>query len=67
MAKVVDPRNLPAQKVPIPGLKPPVFDFSAVDGGDPAEADAFNDFIRELRNQNATLPVAKNERTPSRH
>ena len=55
MAKVVDPRNLPAQKVPIPGLKPPVFDFSAVDGGDPAEADAFNDFIRELRKSSTLL------------
>lgn len=55
MAKVVDPRNLPAQKVQIPGLKPPVCDFSAVDGGESAEADAFNDFIRELRKSSALL------------
>jgi hypothetical protein len=52
MAKVVDPRNLPGVRVPIPGLKPPVRDFSASDDGDPAEVDAFNQMIRELRDRN---------------
>ena len=52
MAKVVDPQNLPDPKVCIPGLKPPVLEFVACDDSDPAEADAFNSMIRELRNQN---------------
>jgi hypothetical protein len=52
MAKVVDPRNLPDQKVPIPGLKPPVRDFNPVDDGDPSEVDRFNAMIRQLRQQN---------------
>jgi hypothetical protein len=37
MAKVVDPRNLPDQKVFIPGLKPPGRDFDLSDDGDPSE------------------------------
>ena len=49
MAKVVDPRNLPDQKVPIPGLKSPVRDFAPSDDSD---VDVFNELIRELRNQN---------------
>jgi hypothetical protein len=51
MAKFVDPRKLPEQKVHIPGLKPPVREFTPSDDTDPAEADAFNRMIRELRNQ----------------
>lgn len=51
MAKVVDPRNLHEQKVPIPGLKPPVHDFTPTDDGDPREVDGFNAMIREFRNQ----------------
>jgi hypothetical protein len=51
MAKVVDPRELPDAKVRIPGLKPPVREFAPFDESDPAEADAFNRMIRELRNQ----------------
>ncbi|MGA2591371.1 MAG: hypothetical protein ABSH32_15740 [Bryobacteraceae bacterium] len=51
MAKVVDPHNLPDPKVCIPGLKPPVLEFVPCDDGDPAEADAFNRMVRELRNQ----------------
>jgi hypothetical protein len=51
MARVVDPRNLPDQKVFIPGLKPPVRDFAPSDDGDPSDVDAFNDMIRKLRNQ----------------
>ena len=51
MAKVVDPRKLPDQKVCIPALKPAVGEFTPSDDGDPAEADAFNRMIRELRNQ----------------
>jgi len=52
MAKVVDPRNLPDRKEPIPGLKPPVRDFAPADDGDPGEVDAFNEMIHELRKQN---------------
>jgi hypothetical protein len=51
MAKVVDPRELPDSKICIPGLKPPVREFSPSDDSDPSEADAFNRMIRELRNQ----------------
>ena len=51
MAKVVDPRKLPDQKVSIPGLKPAVREFTPSDDSDPSEADAFNRMIRELRNQ----------------
>jgi hypothetical protein len=51
MANVVDPQNLVAPSISIPGLKPPVRDFSPTDGGDPCEVDAFNAMIRELRDQ----------------
>lgn len=56
MAKVIDPRNLPDAQVLIPGLKPPVRDFSPTDDGDPSEVDEFNQMIRELRNQNPAAP-----------
>ena len=55
MAKVVDPRNLPDKPNAIPGIKPPVRDFAPVDDGDPAEVDAFNRMIRDLRNQNPAI------------
>ncbi len=58
MAKVVDPRRLPEPGIAIPGLKPPVRDFTPVDDGDPSEVDAFNQMIRELRDQN---PAAQPE------
>ncbi|HXB74177.1 MAG TPA: hypothetical protein VNY05_38415 [Candidatus Acidoferrales bacterium] len=51
MAKVVDPRKLPDQKIRIPGLKPAVHEFTPSDDSNPSEADAFNRMIRELRNQ----------------
>jgi hypothetical protein len=51
MAKVIDPRNLPDQKVLISGLKPPVWDFAPSDDSDPSEVDGFNQLIRKLRNQ----------------
>ena len=51
MAKVVDPRGLPDQTILIPGLKPPVREFAPSDDNDPSEVDAFNQMIRELRNQ----------------
>ena len=35
----------------LPPLRPPVYDFAPPDDGDPAEVDAFNAMIRELRNQ----------------
>jgi hypothetical protein len=57
MAKVVDPRELPDSKVCIPGLKPPVREFAPSDDSDPAEADAFNRMIRQLRNQNPASTV----------
>ncbi|MBI3680289.1 MAG: hypothetical protein HY235_07815 [Acidobacteria bacterium] len=58
MAKVVDPRRRPEPGITIPGLKPPVRDFTPVDDGDPSEVDAFNQMIRELRDQN---PAAQPE------
>ncbi len=58
MAKVVDPRRLPEPAITIPGLKPPVRDFTPVDDGDPSEVDTFNQMIRELRDQN---PAAQPE------
>jgi len=58
MAKVVDPRRPPNSGITIPGLKPPVRDFTPADDGDPSEVDAFNQMIRELRNQN---PAAQPE------
>jgi hypothetical protein len=51
MANVVDPQNLAAPSRAIPGLKPPVWDFSPTDDGDPSEVDAFNAMIRRLREQ----------------
>ncbi len=55
MANVVDPRNFVAPSIPIPGLKPPVWDFSPTDDGDPREVDAFNAMIRELRAQDLAV------------
>jgi hypothetical protein len=60
MAKVVDPRSLPDQLISIPGFKPPVCEFAPSDDNDPSEVDAFNQMIRELRNQSpAARPDAK--------
>jgi hypothetical protein len=54
MANVVDPQNSLSQST-IPGLKPPVWDFSPTDDGDPSEVDAFNAMIRELRDQDSAV------------
>ena len=51
MANVVDPQNSVAPSRSIPGLKPPVWDFSPADDGDPSEVDAFIAMIRNLRDQ----------------
>ena len=51
MAKVVNPRDLPATTVFIPGLKPPVRNFAPSDDGDPSEVDSFIKMIRELRHE----------------
>jgi hypothetical protein len=51
MARVINPEGLPAPKVGIPGLKPPVRRTMPCDDGDPAEVDAFIGMIRDLRNQ----------------
>jgi hypothetical protein len=60
MAKVVDPRRFPDAGCAIPGLKPPVRDFTPADTGDPSEVDAFNRMIRELRDQSpAAIPPPK--------
>jgi hypothetical protein len=60
MANLVDPHSLPDQVILIPGLKPPVREFAPSDDNDPSEVDAFNQMIRELRNQSpATRPAAK--------
>lgn len=55
MAKVVDPRKFVGPSIFIPGLKPPIWDFSPADDGDPYEVDQFNALIRELRNQDSTV------------
>jgi len=55
MAKVVDPRSLPDSRINIPGLKPPVREFDPSDDGDPSEVDAFNQMIREVRNQSPSF------------
>ena len=57
MAKVVDPKSLPATKVFIPGLKPPVRNFAPSDDGDPSEVDAFIKMIRDLRHQSPATPT----------
>jgi hypothetical protein len=51
MAEVVNPRGLPDPAVLIPGLKPRVRDFAPSDDGDPSEAGAFIEFVRELRHR----------------
>ncbi len=58
MAKVVDPQTLPDPGTTIPGLKPPVRDFTPADDGDPSEVDTFNQMIRGLRDHN---PAARLE------
>jgi hypothetical protein len=63
MANVVDPQNLMSSSVSIPGLKPPVRDFSAADDGDPCEVDAFNALIRELRDQELPVRLKLDERS----
>jgi hypothetical protein len=55
MANVVDPQNLVAPSISIPGLRPPVWDFCPADDGDPSEVDAFNAMIRELRDQDPAV------------
>jgi len=54
MAKVVGPQNSVSRRT-IPGLKPPVWDFSPTDDGDPSEVDSFNAMIRELRDQDSAV------------
>jgi hypothetical protein len=54
--KIVDPHKLPEPKAGIPGLKPPVREFDPSDDTDPAEADAFNQMIRQLRKLEAGIP-----------
>jgi hypothetical protein len=67
MAKVVDPRNLPDPRARIPGLKPPVFEFTPCDDSDASEADAFNKMIRELRNQNPASARTPDESPSARY
>lgn len=62
MANVVDPQKLVAPSISIPGLKPPVREFSPTDDGDPSEVDAFNAMIRELRDQDRSV-LTLNERS----
>jgi hypothetical protein len=59
MAKVVDPGSLSTPVVFIPGLKPPVRDFTPSDDGDPSEVDAFIETIRELRRQSQANHVTR--------
>jgi len=63
MAKVVDPRNPAPLRVPIPGLKAAVWDFAPTDDADPAEVDAFNEMIRELRDKDGRSVRPANERS----
>jgi hypothetical protein len=55
MAKLLDPQDLPAQKTPLPAMRPPVKDFAPADDGDPSEVDTFNQMIRELRDHGSPL------------
>ena len=57
MSEIVDLRILPSSPTAIPGWKPPVFDFLAIDDLDPNEVDAFNQMIRELRNQSPAVSI----------
>ena len=59
MAKVVNPESLPARKVLIPGLKPPVRQFTPSDDGDPSEVEAFIKMIGRLRNQSPAAPTGR--------
>lgn len=64
MANVVDPQNFVAPSISVPGLKPPVRDFSPIDDGDLSKVAAFNAMIRGLRYQDlAVRPDAKWERS----
>jgi len=56
MARIVDPRALPDNRITIPGLKPPVREFAPSDDGDAREVDAFNQMIRKLRSQSPAVP-----------
>ena len=57
---MVDLQNFVPPSISIPGLKPPVREFSPSDDGDPSEVDAFNAMIRELRDQERSVrPDAK--------
>jgi hypothetical protein len=67
MAKVIDPQDLPTRTVRLPGMKPPVREFAPADDGDPAEVDAFQAMIRQLRAQSPAVHRGENEPSPSRH
>jgi hypothetical protein len=55
---------LPDRNITVPGLKPPVREFTPSDNGDAREVDAFNRMIRMLRSQ---APAARAvELKPSR-
>jgi hypothetical protein len=65
MAKLLDPQKLPSQRQPPPGMKAPVRQFEPTDDSNPAEVDAFNRMIREIRNNNPAPDPAENEPSPS--
>jgi len=48
---IVDTKNLPERKSPIPGSKPPVYVFPHGGGENPEEADRFRELIREIRRE----------------
>lgn len=54
MANVPDPKPKKTP-LPIPGLKPPVYEFRHTVEMDPKEVEEFDRFIRELRNRSRGL------------
>jgi hypothetical protein len=55
---IVDTKNLPERKSPIPGSKPPVNRFPHGEMEHPEEADAFRELIREIRHEPIHRPHA---------
>jgi hypothetical protein len=55
MARIVDSRALPDNRITITGLKPPVREFAPSDDADAREVDAFNQMIRKLRSQSPAV------------
>ena len=53
---IIDTKNLPERKSPIPGSKPPVYRFPHGEAEHPEEADRFRELIREIRHEQMDRP-----------